>query len=409
MADSSLKTLNDLRSGRTPWQANGAAPDRDYPAHITCDVVIVGAGITGAFLAERLTRRGLRVVVLDRHMPERASTAASTALLLWELDTPLRDLEDRLGFETASSIYRRSVQGVQAIAALVSRYAIACDFIARDSLFLAGDKLDPADLREEERLRRMAGLDSRYLAAGAVESCGFRAEGALRSGGSAEADPVALARGLMTLAQQRGAALLSPMTAVAYDATVSGVAVATDRGTQIVSAALVLATGYDMPEFVKAPSHRLFSTWALASNPLLPQSLWPDRCLVWEASDPYLYLRSMADGRLVVGGADEEIVDAAAREALMPAKAAEILRRLAARFRQFDRTDIAYAWSGLFGVTDDGLPLIGRVPGMAHCYAAFGYGGNGITFSAIAADIIDRLLRGEHGADMDSFALDRQG
>jgi 2-polyprenyl-6-methoxyphenol hydroxylase-like FAD-dependent oxidoreductase len=51
--------------------------------------LIVGGGITGSLVAERLTRQGLDVVIVDREMPGRGSTAASTAMLLWEIDRSL--------------------------------------------------------------------------------------------------------------------------------------------------------------------------------------------------------------------------------------------------------------------------------------------------------------------------------
>jgi glycine/D-amino acid oxidase-like deaminating enzyme len=409
MADLSLKTLHDLRSGQTPWQRIGALaePARDYPAHLPCDVVIVGAGITGAFLAERLTRRGLKVVVLDRQQPERASTAASTALLLWETDAPLRELEDRLGFEAAAGVYRRSHAAVQDIAALVAGLGIPCGFAPRDSLYLAGDKLDPADLREELMLRRAAELPSRLLDQDAVARMGLRAEAALQSSGAAEADPVALASGLMQAAQARGALLLSPLEAVAYDASVTGVAVATDRGTQIMAKALILATGYDMPPFVPSTAHHMLSTWVIGTAPLPPESLWPSGALVWEASDPYLYMRTTADHRLIAGGADEEIVEAGARDALTETKVGELLAKVGGRFRPIAPAQLAYVWSGVFGETDDALPLIGAIPRMPGCYAAFGYGGNGITFSAVAAEMIDRLLQGGRDPHEETFALDR--
>jgi glycine/D-amino acid oxidase-like deaminating enzyme len=409
MADLSLQSLHDLRSGQTPWQQVGAPPDwsRGYPAQLSCDAVIVGAGITGAFMAERLTRRGLKVVVLDRQQPERASTAASTALLLWETDAPLRELEDRLGFAAAAGLFRRSYGAVHAIAKLVGALGIDCGFAARDSLYLAGDRLDSAALREEHGLRRSAGLAGALLDAGGVARLALRAEAALLSPGAAQADPVALAAGLMRAAQARGALLLSPLEAVAYDATGAGVAVATDRGTQIVGQALILATGYDMPACVPATAHRLLSTWVIATAPLPPESLWPSGALVWEASDPYLYMRTTADRRLIAGGGDADIVAATARDALTAGKVDELLGRVAARFRPLDPAQLAYVWSGLFGESADALPLIGAIPGMPNCYAAFGYGGNGITFSAIAAEMIDRLLQGERDPHAEMFALER--
>lgn len=407
LSPSSGSSIHGLRSGDTPWLAQGAPPERDFPPHAACDAVIVGAGITGACLAERLSRRGLKVIVLDRHAPERGSTAASTALLLWELDEPLQALEQRLGFERAAAILRHLRQGIFDLAALVRAHRLSCGFAARGSLYMAGDRLDDAALREEARLRQAAGLGGRFLDEGQAAARGLMATSALQQDVAAEADPVALAAGLMRLAQARGALLFSPLTAVAYDATARGIALATDRGTQIEARALILASGYDMPPFVPMPRHRLLSTWAIATTPLPPEALWPDRSLIWEASEPYLYLRTTPDGRIIAGGADEPVADPAARAALTDVKTRELRRQVAARLPGFEALALDYAWSGLFGITDDGLPLIGPVPGMAHCHAAFGYGGNGILFAALAAEMLDRQLQGGQGPKDEVFALDR--
>ena len=64
--------------------------------NLTCDALIVGAGITGSLVAERLTRQGLDVVIVDRELPGRGSTAACTSMLLWEIDRPLRATERSL-------------------------------------------------------------------------------------------------------------------------------------------------------------------------------------------------------------------------------------------------------------------------------------------------------------------------
>jgi NADPH-dependent 2,4-dienoyl-CoA reductase/sulfur reductase-like enzyme len=57
----------DLRGGRSPWFAAGKHPvRRDLGEDIKCDALVVGAGITGSLIAERLTRQGLDVVIIDR-------------------------------------------------------------------------------------------------------------------------------------------------------------------------------------------------------------------------------------------------------------------------------------------------------------------------------------------------------
>jgi NADPH-dependent 2,4-dienoyl-CoA reductase/sulfur reductase-like enzyme len=88
----------DLHGGRSPWFA-GLEPVFRPPVSgdLQCDVLIVGCGITGALMAERLTRQGVDVVIMDRELPGRGSTAASTSMLLWEIDRSLTELTAAYG------------------------------------------------------------------------------------------------------------------------------------------------------------------------------------------------------------------------------------------------------------------------------------------------------------------------
>lgn len=401
-------TLLDLRSPRTFWEDGAPRPvSASLPAgDLKTDIVIVGAGITGAFLAERLSRTH-SVVVLDRHAPMRASTAASTALLQWEIDASMLELESRLGFETAAAIYRRSVATVANIGRLVGELGGGGEFNWRDSVFLAGNRLDPVDLHEELMLRRRAGIDGEFLSADALRlGYGFAREGALYHRGSAEANPVRLAHLLLDQAVARGARIVSPVQVTDYDCGSRGVVVGTKEGMHVSARVLVLANGYEMPPFADFGLHRIVSTWAFATEPQHEHVLWPGRVLVWEASKPYLYLRTTADRRIIMGGGDEAIADADVRDRLVPVKAAILANKLQGLVSGIN-SDISVAWGGFFGETRDGLPLIGRVPGQPNAYAAFGYGGNGITFSAMAAGLIERLIADGTDPALDWFALDR--
>ena len=64
-------------------------PVRRLDKSIRADAAIVGAGVSGAFMAEALSRRFESVVVLERRGPARGATAASTAMLQFEIDEPL--------------------------------------------------------------------------------------------------------------------------------------------------------------------------------------------------------------------------------------------------------------------------------------------------------------------------------
>ena len=124
----------DLRVGRSPWFAEAHHSARlEIAENIKCDALIVGAGITGSLIAERLTRQGLDVVIIDRELPCRGSTAASTSMLLWEIDRSLAELTETYGFERASRAYLASLHAVTGLKSLVLQLGIACEIWRKSS------------------------------------------------------------------------------------------------------------------------------------------------------------------------------------------------------------------------------------------------------------------------------------
>jgi glycine/D-amino acid oxidase-like deaminating enzyme len=132
-----------------------------------------------------------------------------------------------------------------------------------------------------------------------------------------------------------------------------------------------------------------------------------DAALIWENARDYLYARTTRAGRIIIGGEDsEDIIEPDARDRLIPEKSRRLAKRLAALW-PIANTEIEFRWSGTFDTTRDGLPLIGPLPRQKGVYAAYGYGGNGVTFSYLAAQLIGDLIAGKSSPLLHDFALDR--
>lgn len=407
MLDPQATRQGDLRTGKGPWRPTPVRPSgREIEADTRCDVAIVGGGITGALVAEHLTAMGRDVVLIDREREGFGSTAASTAMLQWEIDLKLSELAALYGFAAAAEVYRLSFQAVEGLRRLVGDLALPCGFAPRQTVYLAAGESGPRELLEEASLRERAGLPGSFVECGALrEAFGFDRAAAIVSPGSAEADPLSLCHGLLGVSAQRGARLIRDEV-LGFDGAGRSAAVTLASGRMVEADRVVLATGYVMPDIVSDDLHRVASSWAIATVPQVPQALWPGPALVWEASEDYCYCRTTTDGRIVFGGQDEDFDDPDRREALGPAKTRALQARLHALIPQAS-LDLDHTWSGAFGQTEDGLPLIGRVPGHPRLLAAYGYGGNGITFSFMASRLIGALVDGREKRWFRHFAIDR--
>jgi glycine/D-amino acid oxidase-like deaminating enzyme len=170
---------------------------------------------------------------------------------------------------------------------------------------------------------------------------------------------------------------------------------------------VVFATGYETPRYLDQKIVKLTSTFALATAPVESFEGWgEDQCLIWETARPYFYARATSDGRVIMGGADKPFVTAHKQEKLISRQT----RKLEAVFSQLFPAipiDVDWRWGGTFGDTKDGLPYIGTVPQFPHGYFALGYGGNGITFSHIAAGLLLDLFQQRRNPDLKIFRFDR--
>jgi glycine/D-amino acid oxidase-like deaminating enzyme len=397
-----------LRGGRSPWYATDRHPAQPkLRQDIKCDALVVGAGITGSLIAERLTRQGLDVVIIDRELPGCGSTAASTSMLLWEIDRSLTQLTETYGFERASRIYHASLQAVAGLRSLIQQLDITCELRDKQSLYLAaGDS--SKELRSEHQLRDRARLPGDFLDHGMLfDVFGIARAGALLSPGAADADPLQLTQAMLSVAVRRGARLFEA-EASSVDVASRSVAMQLKHGRQIEARSVILATGYVMPAFIHSTIQTVSSSWAIATKPQ-PNNIWRDGALIWEDSKDYLYARTTPAGRLIIGGEDsDEAIEPDARDQLIPQKACQLVQRLGALWPSAN-TDVEFRWSGTFDTTRDGLPLIGPVPGAKGVFAAYGYGGNGITFSFLAAQLIGDLIAGSTSPLLGDFALDRDG
>jgi len=407
MLDPQDTRQEDLRTGKGPWRPLLQRPvGRALEADLRCDIAIVGGGITGALVVEHLTAMGRDVVLIDREREGFGSTAASTAMLQWEIDLRLSELAALYGFAAAAEVYRLSFQAVEGLRRLVGELALSCGFAPRQTVYLAAGESGPRELLDEAALRERAGLPGCFVEHAALrEAFGFDRAAAIVSPGSAEADPLSLCHGLLGVSVQRGARLIRD-EAVGFDGAGRSAAVSLASGRVVEADRIVIATGYVMPDIVSDDLHRVASSWAIATVPQAPQALWPGPALVWEASEDYCYCRTTTDGRIVFGGEDEEFDNPEKRDAVGPEKTKALQARLRALIPQAD-LDLGHAWSGAFGQTADGLPLIGRVPGHPRLLAAYGYGGNGITFSFMASRLIGVLASGREKRWFRHFAIDR--
>jgi glycine/D-amino acid oxidase-like deaminating enzyme len=401
----SAPVTKELRDGRSLWADSPVRRVRTRKLiradHF--DIVIVGAGISGALVALRLAEAGHDVGVVDKRSPGSGSTVASTAMIQFELDTPFVELSDKIGAANAKRAWLRSRRAVSDLGDLIERHDLRVDWMERQALYLAGDTVGFRGLREEAAARQKLGLPSHFLTkAELADRFGIDRTGAILSEGSGELDPAKLTAASLARAVALGATILSPCDVTRVVDSEDCVTLTTADESTITCRRAIFATGYEVIDGLPKSAFDIVSSWAIATQPLPPETFWRDRCLIWEAADPYLYLRSTADNRILVGGEDSGLVQPSRRAAAIPAKAKRLLAKVKGLLGRED-LEVDYAWAGAFADSPTGLPVFTSLPGLPNVMGILGCGGNGITFSVIAADIVTAWAKGRRDPDSDLF------
>lgn len=399
----------DLRSPNPYWLLkNGLISN--YPSlaqNRKTEILVMGAGITGALCAWHLVNAGFKVVVCDKRHAGMGSTAASTALLQYEIDTPLHELIDKAGEKNAVRSYELCGYSIHAIEKICRNFEGKAGFTYRPSVQYASFKKHVPDLEKEFGLRKKHGFKvSWWDNLKFQDTMGFDAPAAIYSQLGAELDAYQLAHLLLQSCIRKGALVFDNTAITKINHNKKTIELLTEHGYSLTAKHLVIACGYESQNYIPKKVETLHSTYAMVSEPLPEQDFWFRNCLIWETANPYLYMRTTKDKRVLIGGLDDDFYSPEKRDANIPAKSKLLLARFKKKFPGIP-FKIDFQWAGTFASTKDGLPYIGSIPQRPNTSFALGFGGNGITFSLLAAEQLTAALCNHPHPDMKLFSFNR--
>lgn len=387
----------NVRSNEPFWLVNNGILNA-YPSlrkDISCDILIVGGGITGALMAHACVKAGFQTIVIDKREVANGSTSATTSMLQYEIDVPLYQLERMIGEVGAISSYNACRASIDALRKISNEIQSDAGFTMKDSLYFANSSKDAKWLKVEFEKRLKAGFAVQWLDQKQIQSdYGLMSEGGILSKDGASVDAFRLAHHLFEYNQKRNLEIYDKTELKKIRYLKDEVLVETDTNAKIRAKKVIYCTGYESTQIIPEKIVKLKSTYAIVSERMDNISPAINNTLFWNTDSPYLYMRSTADGRLLVGGEDENFKNAAVRDALLNKKEEKLLKTIKKLIPKIDFIP-DFAWCGTFGETKDGLPYVGPHPKFPNTYFCLGFGGNGITFSVIGAEMIVGMLQNE--------------
>lgn len=368
-----------------------------YPSlqqNLQTEIVVIGGGITGALISHALIQEGYKVVLIDKRDICHGSTSATTSMLQYEIDVPLFKLAQQIGEAGAVACYKAGIDAIKKLEELVSRLNIDCGFERKKSLYVAHNKPSSRWLKKEFELRKAHHLGVSWLEADEVrEGYGLECFGAILSQTAASIDAYKLAHELIQKSTGKGMQVYDQTNINSFEFDDKGVDIILNSGHKVQCDKIIFCSGFEAVEMIGENIADLFSTFACVSEQGIGLPKNTDDVLVWDTDDPYLYMRTTSDGRLLVGGEDSKLNSGLFRQKSKEKKSKKLMKKLQRLMPGVSFTE-DFSWAGTFGSTKDGLPYIGKHHKFPGALFVLGFGGNGITFSIQGMKLIPDLLYG---------------
>jgi len=386
----------DLKSNEPFWLLKNGLIE-SYPslkADEECDVLIIGGGITGSLIAHQMVEDGYNTILIDKREVCNGSTSATTSMLQYEIDVPLFELIEQIGERGAVESYKACSKAIDTIEELAKKIRSDAGFKRKKSLYFAAKKKDVDGLKKEFVARKLAGFEVKWLEPDEIfEKFGFeKTYGGIVSRQGASIDAFKFAHELLEYNVKKGLKVFDKTEMKSVKSGRDYHLVSTVNGPTIKAKKIIYCVGYESKNMIKEHFVMLKSTYAVVSEIDHDKFRNITNTLVWNTDDPYIYMRTTDDGRLLIGGGDEDFYDAEKRDSLLNTKEKSILKSLKKIKPDYEfYTD--FVWAGTFGETKDGLPYIGEHKKFKNSYFVLGFGGNGITFSVTGMEMVSLFMQ----------------
>ncbi len=373
------------------WQATAGdwrpAPPRATPSR-AFDCLIVGGGIVGASVAYALSQEkpAWKLAVADRRQVGGGATGRNAGFVLAGTADHYAVSVAKYGRATAREVFAATVASQRRVRDFLARRpAASCDYLPCGSLTLAGTDAEAETLAQSAALLREDGFDVTFIPHDPLGR-GFRA--AIRNARDAGIHPVKLARALLAAS---GAAIFEQWPVTAVEVAGNALLARGERGA-LRAERVLLALNGEAPGFDAffadkvVPTRGQILVTAPCARRLLSEVVY--------ANEGYEYFRQLPDGRFLFGGGRRAFAKAEVGADESPTS--DVQGFLEAfknqRFPELAALPVERRWAGTMGFTRDGLPLMGRLPGLDQAWFSIACHGHGMGFGLEAGRLAARMI-----------------
>lgn len=380
--------------------------DRDT----TADIAVIGGGITGMLISFFLAEAGIKTVLLESRLIGEAATGRNTGFILTGTVEHYSRAKELLGEDKAKRLWQLTQENHNIVADLIASESIACEYRKNGSLILGISEQEGKELAATYTELITDGFSAEYLDSGAcAELLGSSTfTGSVRMKNDGEIHPVKFVQQLAAILKTKGVCLFesTPAQNFSQDENSDSVLIETEKG-NVSCAMAILATNAYSAKLQPRLKDRIVPVkgQAFVTEPYGTQ-LFDE---VIYANFGYEYWRQLQDGRFLVGGFRENSNNSVDNESenCDPELLQGLHDYFISLFPQAKDIPVSHAWAGTMGFSQDGIPLLGAVPGSPNIFVCGGYTGHGLGFAGSLGKMAAEMMIDGQTKNSDLFYTQR--
>jgi glycine/D-amino acid oxidase-like deaminating enzyme len=361
------------------WLAEPAEPLARVSRDGRAEVVVIGGGVTGCSCALTLAEAGLRVRLIEARRVAWGASGRNGGFALRGLAIPYQEARERFG-DAAPELWRFTERALDRMAEL------AGDALRRvGSLRLADDE-ELGSIRGEYEALNADGVAAEWIEE-LPRPLAATFRGAILHPGDGSLQPARWVRRLAARAVAAGAEIVEETRVESLDdVDAEHVVIATDGYTRGL-----------LPELDR--TIKPIRGQVLVTEPLA-EILYPRPHYARHGFD---YWQQTLDNRLVLGGRRDKSLETefTNEEALTGPIQSELESFAAQLIGEAPRVE--HRWPGIFGSTEDSLPLVGSVPGREGVWVSAGYSGHGNVMGLGCGELVAQAILGSPAPELEYF------
>jgi len=379
--------------------------------NINCDVLIIGAGVSGAITAYYMAEEGYNVVIVDKNIIGYGSTSANVGILDSQLGIETNRLSKIIGEKKAKKCFELMLDSIEELKKITGKLSNknSIGFKKTNSIYYTNKYMNKNAIVKEYNSKINLGIGTKFLNENNIVDLKY---GLQLENGSAIMNVYEFTKEIISYIAKKDNVRVYEHTEIAeVKSKEEYVTATTSNNFKIKANKVIITEGAEVVKYFPNIPIELYKTYNIVTESIDTLKNYDINFTARDMDVPFNYFRFTEDYRIIFGGqiakiTDKELNDEVSKS-LSNTRYRKLFKTLQETFYGIKDIIVKYCFNSVFAETKDTLPLIDELPGMPNVYCNLSYGINGILFSVIGAKMLKEINREYYARDMYMFGLKR--